>query len=236
MPVSVWWFVHSSLSLLSDKVGAWSLLRNYKLVVSARVVESERSQLTVDLVGRHINVRVNDIILASKLTYYVRIMLNAYAHQYAHFISGIISAPLINTSNKNFILKYFRCTDRKRTETRKGMEGISITHSCIPLYTVYLQHIIRDCGSNLYVAMRVVEMFWQYNRQGWKGMWFVGLANKMNIHWKPWPSWVQICPLISAQLYRSWVKEFWKNRKLSFSFFFFFFFFFLLLLLLLQWG
>ena len=64
-----------------------------------------------------------------------------------------------------------------------------------------------------------VEMFWQYNRQGWKGMWFVGLANKMNIHWKPWPSWVQICPLISAKLYRSWVNEFWKNRKSSFSFF-----------------
>ena len=116
--------------------------RNYKLVVSVRVVESGRSQLTVDLVGHHINVRVNDIILASKLTYYVRIMLNGYAYQYAHFISGVISAPLINTSNKNFILKYFRCRDRKRTETRKGMEGISITHSCIPLYTVYLQHII----------------------------------------------------------------------------------------------
>ena len=36
------------------------------------------------------------------------------------------------TSNKNFILKYFRCRDGKRTETRIGMEGICITHSCIP--------------------------------------------------------------------------------------------------------
>ena len=42
----------------------------------------------------------------------------------------------IQTSNKNFILKYFRYMyrDGKRTETRIGMEGI---HS---LYTVYLQH------------------------------------------------------------------------------------------------
>ena len=46
------------------------------------------------------------------------------------------------TSNKNFILKYFRCRDGKRTETRIGMEGICITHSCIPLYTVYMQHIM----------------------------------------------------------------------------------------------
>ena len=38
----------------------------------------------------------------------------------------------IQTSNKNFILKYFRCRDGKRTETRIGMEGICITHSCIP--------------------------------------------------------------------------------------------------------
>ena len=36
------------------------------------------------------------------------------------------------TSNKNFLLKYFRCRDGKRTETRIGMEGICITHSCIP--------------------------------------------------------------------------------------------------------
>ena len=39
---------------------------------------------------------------------------------------------IIITSNKNFILKYFRCRDGKRTETRIGMEGICITHSCIP--------------------------------------------------------------------------------------------------------
>ena len=38
----------------------------------------------------------------------------------------------IQTSNKNFILKYIRCRDGKRTETRIGMEGICITHSCIP--------------------------------------------------------------------------------------------------------
>ena len=50
------------------------------------------------------------------------------------------------TSNKNFILKYFRCRDGKRTETRNGMEGICITHSCIPLYTVYMQHIMAHSG------------------------------------------------------------------------------------------
>ena len=45
----------------------------------------------------------------------------------------------IITSNENFILKYFRCRDGKRTETRIGMEGICITHSCIPprLYSFY---------------------------------------------------------------------------------------------------
>ena len=47
---------------------------------------------------------------------------------------------IVTTSNKNFILKYLRCRDGKRTETRIGMEGICITHSCIPLYTVYMQH------------------------------------------------------------------------------------------------
>ena len=50
------------------------------------------------------------------------------------------------TSNKNFILKYFRCRDGKRTETRIGMEGICITHSCIPLYTVYMHHIMAHSG------------------------------------------------------------------------------------------
>ena len=50
------------------------------------------------------------------------------------------------TSNKNFILKYFRCRDGKGTETRIGMEGICITHSCIPLYTVYMQHIMAHSG------------------------------------------------------------------------------------------
>ena len=54
--------------------------------------------------------------------------------------------PLHSTSNKNFILKYFRCRDGKRTETRIGMEGICITHSCIPLYTVYMQHIMAHSG------------------------------------------------------------------------------------------
>ena len=46
----------------------------------------------------------------------------------------------------NCILKYFRCRDGKRTETRIGMEGICITHSCIPLYTVYMQHIMAHSG------------------------------------------------------------------------------------------
>ena len=49
----------------------------------------------------------------------------------------------IYTSNKNIILKYFRCRDG---ETRIGMEGICITHSCIPLYTVYMQHIMAHSG------------------------------------------------------------------------------------------
>ena len=53
---------------------------------------------------------------------------------------------LLTTSNKNFILKYFRCRDGKRTETRIGMEGICITHSCIPLYTVYIQHLMAHSG------------------------------------------------------------------------------------------
>ena len=52
------------------------------------------------------------------------------------------SELLCITSNKNFILKYCRCKDGKRTEARIGMEGIYYTHSCISLYTVYLQHII----------------------------------------------------------------------------------------------
>ena len=56
------------------------------------------------------------------------------------------ASTLVITSNKNFILKYFRCRDGKRTETRIGMEGICITHSCIPLYTVYMQHIMAHSG------------------------------------------------------------------------------------------
>ena len=47
-------------------------------------------------------------------------------------MEGLLSV----TSNKNFILKYFRCRDGKKTETRIGMEGICITHSCIPLHSV----------------------------------------------------------------------------------------------------
>ena len=59
---------------------------------------------------------------------------------------GTIWLTMYTTSNKNFILKYFRCRDGKRTETRIGMEGICITHSCIPLYTVYMQHIMAHSG------------------------------------------------------------------------------------------
>ena len=44
----------------------------------------------------------------------------------------------IQTSNKNFIL---RCRDGKRTETRIGMEGICITHSCIPPLSHYVLHV-----------------------------------------------------------------------------------------------
>ena len=47
----------------------------------------------------------------------------------------------IITSNKNY-----RCRNGKRTETRNGMEGICIIHSCIPLYTVYMQHIMAHSG------------------------------------------------------------------------------------------
>ena len=54
-----------------------------------------------------------------------------------------LNAWTLYTSNKNFILKYFRCRDGKRTETRIG---ICITHSCIPLYTVYMQHKMAHSG------------------------------------------------------------------------------------------
>ena len=52
------------------------------------------------------------------------------------------------TSNKNFILKYFRCRDGKRRETRIGMEArgylyYPFLHS---LYTVYMQHIMAHSG------------------------------------------------------------------------------------------
>ena len=62
------------------------------------------------------------------------------------FMLSICLVYIYYTSNKNFILKYFRCRDGKRTETRIGMEGICITHSCIPLYTVYMQHIMAHSG------------------------------------------------------------------------------------------
>ena len=62
------------------------------------------------------------------------------------FLFFFHQSSLYPTSNKNFILKYFRCRDGKRTETRIGMEGICITHSCIPLYTVYMQHIMALSG------------------------------------------------------------------------------------------
>ena len=64
----------------------------------------------------------------------------------AIILKACIDNNYIITSNKNFILKYFRCRDGKRTETRIGMEGICITHSCIPLYTVYMQHIMAHSG------------------------------------------------------------------------------------------
>ena len=50
---------------------------------------------------------------------------------------------------KRFVYKFYsrcRARDGKRTETRIGMEGICITHSCIPLYTVYMQHIMAHSG------------------------------------------------------------------------------------------
>ena len=57
---------------------------------------------------------------------YAMINLGSVAGQ---SIAGAISTGTQDTSNKNFILKYFRCRDGKRTI---GMEGICITHSCIP--------------------------------------------------------------------------------------------------------
>ena len=55
----------------------------------------------------------------------------------------ILLLILKSTNNKNSIL---RCRDGKRTERRIGMEGICITHSCIPLYTAYMQHIMAHSG------------------------------------------------------------------------------------------
>ena len=36
------------------------------------------------------------------------------------------------TSNKNFILKYFRKKKKKKNRNKNWVEGICITHSCIP--------------------------------------------------------------------------------------------------------
>ena len=44
----------------------------------------------------------------------------------------------IQTSNKNYFIL--------DGETRIGMESICITHSYIPLYTVYMQHIMAHSG------------------------------------------------------------------------------------------
>ena len=65
-------------------------------------------------------------------------------------VAGIVN-PII-TSNKNFILKYFRCRetrDGKRTETRIGMEA-RVSVLPIPAFhctlTVYMQHIMAHSG------------------------------------------------------------------------------------------
>ena len=42
-----------------------------------------------------------------------------------------VQVLLTTTSNKNFILKYFRCWDGKRTETRIGMEYYPFLHSTV---------------------------------------------------------------------------------------------------------
>ena len=75
----------------------------------------------------------------------VMTLMTPYFHARMRITSYIPSNYDV-TSNKNFILKYFRCRDGKRTETRIWMEGICITHSCIPLYTVYMQHIMAHSG------------------------------------------------------------------------------------------
>ena len=67
-------------------------------------------------------------------------------YPFLHSTVYLVHVTCAYISNKNFILKYFRCRDGKRTETRIGMEGICITHSCIPLYTVYMQHIMAHSG------------------------------------------------------------------------------------------
>ena len=76
------------------------------------------------------------------------VALNFMLHMWRNARMGNTDTILVCIvySNKNFILKYFRCRDGKRTETRIGMEGICITHSCIPLYTVYMQHIMAHSG------------------------------------------------------------------------------------------
>ena len=81
-----------------------------------------------------------------KTTKIIQKFLQSDARLQPVFTSIPLASVTICSSNKNFILKYFRCRDGKRTETRIGMEGICITHSFIPLYTVYMQHIMAHSG------------------------------------------------------------------------------------------
>ena len=66
------------------------------------------------------------------------VLLNAHFSVVGHTFSigclFFLRVIPMYTSNKSS-----RCRDGKTTGTRIGMEGICITHSCIPLYTVYLQ-------------------------------------------------------------------------------------------------
>ena len=58
-------------------------------------------------------------------------------------------------------------------------------HAVFAPRLMHLGAFIRDCGSNLYVGMGVVEIFLQYNRQGRKDIITKLYVNKMDIYGKP---------------------------------------------------
>ena len=114
----------------------------------------------------------------------------------------------IQTSNKNFILKYFRCRDGKRTETRIGMEGICITHSCIPplwaimccMYTVYSgmqEWVIQIPSIPILVSVLFPSLHLKYFR-----IKFLLLVKTNNVEWHDGTAWYHTytCKGISSWL------------------------------------